>query len=224
MLIKDYQYLPTNVTSLKLLGQSAQVTCDTKCGRPAWPFTYWPRSCTHQGLSVSTCTYYTRFKAYGAKCSWFTRYTKCGRPTWPLTYWPEYAIYMYQIWSFWVKAFSSYLVHKVLETNMTFDLLTWIRTVIIVSCGTHHLLPWPLTYWPEYEQWSYGTHHLLPWPLTYWPEYEQWSYGTHHLLPWPLTYWPEYEQWSYGTHHLLPWLWLSLPLCSPLACLPLRGQ
>ena len=52
---------------------------------------------------------------------------------WPLTYWPDYqsgssthqGSSTYQVWSFLGKAFPSYPLHKVWETDMTFDLDLW---------------------------------------------------------------------------------------------------
>ena len=52
---------------------------------------------------------------------------------WPLTYWPDYqlgssthqGLSTYQVWSFWGKALLSYQLHKVWETDMTFDLDLW---------------------------------------------------------------------------------------------------
>ena len=52
---------------------------------------------------------------------------------WPFTYWPEnqyglsahQGLSTYQVWSFCGKAFLSYQLHKVRDTNMTYDLDLW---------------------------------------------------------------------------------------------------
>ena len=67
---------------------------------------------------------------------------------WPFTYWPKFllgVIYssrtFYFVWSFWGKAFFTYRLHKVLETDLTFDLdlMTWKSIGIIYSSRTIYL-------------------------------------------------------------------------------------
>ena len=63
---------------------------------------------------------------------------------WPLTYWPEYqkgsSFEASGAKRFWGKAFLSYQLQKLWETNMTFDLelLTWISIGITKVKGYRH--------------------------------------------------------------------------------------
>ena len=64
---------------------------------------------------------------------------------WPLTYWPDYqkgssthqGLSTYHVWSLWGKVLLSYPLHKVWETDMTFDLDLW---PIDLTINRNHLL------------------------------------------------------------------------------------
>ena len=117
-------YLP----SVKFLGQGvlelsvAQGMGDWHDLWP-WPLTYWPE---YQYLP-------TKIEVSWARRSWVISCIRCWRLTWPLTHRTEYqkgsstrqGSSTYQVLSFWGKAFLSYQLHKVLETDMTFDLDLW---------------------------------------------------------------------------------------------------
>ena len=85
------------------------------------------------------------------------------------------------------NAFLSYPSHKVLETCMNFDLdlLTWIWIGVIYSSRTIYLPSLKLVGQSVLElsvaQGEVDWHDLWPWPLTYWPEYQQGS-STHEGL------------------------------------------
>ena len=102
-----------------------------------WPLTYWPELI---GVIHSSRTIYVpSLKLLGQsilelsvtqdEVDWHDLWP------WPLTHWPEYqkessthqglSLSTYQVWNFWGKAFLSYPLHKVWETDMTFDLDLW---------------------------------------------------------------------------------------------------
>ena len=87
----------------------------------------------------------------------------------------------------------SYLLHRVWETDMTFDLLTWISKGIIYSSRTIYLPSLKLMGQSVLElsvaQGFGDWHNLWPWPLTYWPEY-QYGSSTHQWLS-------TYQVWSF---------------------------
>ena len=105
---------------------------------------------------------------------------------WTLTYWPDYqkgssthqGLSTYQVWSFRGKAFQSYPLHKVRETDMTFDLgpTDWQSIGIIYSSRTIYLPSLKLLGQSVVElsvaQGLEDWHDLWPWPLTYQPDYQ----------------------------------------------------
>ena len=129
-------YLP----SLKLQGQSVpelSVAQGWRDWHDLWP---WPTDLTINRDHLLIKDYLpTKFEASGAKRCWVIRCTRLERLTWPLTltfdlltwlsigiiYSTHQGLSTYQVWSFWGKAFPSYPLHKVWETDMTFDLDLW---------------------------------------------------------------------------------------------------
>ena len=103
----------------------------------------------------------TKFEASGTKHSWVINCTRLCRLAWPLT--------------------------------LTFDLLTWISIGIIYSSRTIYLPSLKplgqsvleLSIAQDEADW----HDLWPWPLTYWPEYQEGS-STHQGLS-------TYQVWSF---------------------------
>ena len=167
----------------------------------------------------------TKFEASGVKHSRVNSCTSCWRRTWPLTYWPEYkkesSTYQgqstYQVWSFRGKAFLSYQLHKVWETNMTFVLDIWptdlninsdhllvkyylptkfvtygTKSSWVISCTRCRRLTWPLILVFELLTWLSRTIYLPSLKLL--GGKRSWVIScTRYRLTWPLTYWPDYK-------------------------------
>ena len=151
----------------------------------------------------------TKFEAPGAKRCWVIRCTRFGRLTWSLTLtfdlltWLSIGIIYssrttYQVWSLWGKALLSYPLHKVWETDMTFDLDLWptdptinrdhllIKDYLptkfeacgakrsgVISCTRFERLTWPLTLTFDLLTWlSIGIIYL---PRTTVSTYQVWS-------------------------------------------------
>ena len=143
-------YLP----SLKLLGQSVlELTVAPGVG-DWYDLDLWPTDLNINRDHLLIKDFLpTKFEAFEAKRSWVISCTRYGRSTWPLT--------------------------------LTFDLLTWKSIGIIYLSLTIYLLSLKLVGQSIVElsvaQGIEDQHDLWPWPLTYWPEYQQGS-STHQGL------------------------------------------
>ena len=132
-------YLP----SLNLLGQRSYPLHKVWETDMTFDLDLWPTYLTINKDHLLIKDYLpTKFEASGSKRCWVIRCTRFGRLTWPLTltfdllawlsigiiyssrtiYLPSLKFLTYQVWSFWGKAFPSYPLHNVWETDMTFDL------------------------------------------------------------------------------------------------------
>ena len=141
-------YLP----GLKLIGQrDMEISVAQGVGdqHDLWP---WPTDLNINRDRLRVKDYVpTMSEASGTKHYWVISCTRlrdtdscirCWRPAWPLTDLLTY-ISIGIIYSWWTIYLSSlkrlgqrdlrYRLHKVWETNMTFDLLTWISIEIIYS-------------------------------------------------------------------------------------------
>ena len=143
LLIKDY--LPTKFEASG--AKRCWVIRCTRFERLTWPLTLTFDLTINRNHLLIKDYLPTKFEACGSKRSWVIRCTRFERLTWPwpLTYWPDYqygssthqGLSTYQVWSLWGKAFLRYSLHKVWETDMTFDLDLWPTDLTI---NTDHLL------------------------------------------------------------------------------------